>query len=173
MPQVVLVDQDDNQVGLLGRAQAHQGKGKLHRAISVFLFNSKGELLIQQRSQHKLLWPGYWSNTCCTHSRPNQTPLQAAQRRLVQEFGIKAKLKFHHQFIYQAHYKDVGTEHELDHVFIGISDSSPQPNPQEIASWKYVSLVQLQKDLRLHPHQYTPWFKLALKSLTSSDIIKA
>jgi len=173
MTQVILVNQDDKQVGLLDKLKAHQGQGKLHRAISVLLFNSNQELLIQQRSQHKQLWSGYWANTCCSHTQPNETSLQAAERRLYEEFGIKAKLKFHHKFIYHSSFKNIGSEHELDHVYIGTSDAQPKPNPQEISAWKYLSLPQLKKDLKLQPQKYAPWFKLTLKSLTPSDIIKA
>jgi isopentenyl-diphosphate delta-isomerase len=170
--QVVLVNQKDQTLGLENKLKAHQGKGKLHRAISVYLFNSQAELLIQQRSRHKMLWPLYWTNTVCSHPYPNEPYQAAAERRLQEEFGIKAKLKLHHQFIYHEQYKNIGSEHELDAVFTGISDDQPQPDKQEIAGWQYIKLADLKKEIKQHPNKYTPWFKLSLKKLKSSDIFK-
>lgn len=170
--QVVLVNPQDKPISIKAKSTAHQGQGHLHRAISVYLFNSKKQLLIQKRSRHKTLWPLTWANTCCSHPQPGEDYLKAAQRRLQQEFGIKAKLKFHHQFIYQAKYKNIGSEHELDFVFTGISDAQPQPNSQEISDWQYLSLPNLKKAIQNQPDKYTPWFKLTLKKLKPSDIFK-
>jgi len=171
--QVVLVNPQDQPISIEAKSTAHQGQGQLHRAISVYLFNSKRELLIQKRSQHKPLWPLTWANTCCSHPQPGEDYRAAAERRLQQEFGIQAKLKFHHQFIYQAKYKNIGSEHELDFVFTGISDAQPQPNSQEISDWQYLSLPNLKKAIQNTPDKYTPWFKLILKKLKPSDIFKA
>jgi len=171
--QVVLVSPQDQLLGIEEKMAAHQGKPKLHRAISVYLFNSKKELLIQKRSQHKPLWPLTWANTCCSHPQPGEDYLAAAQRRLQQEFGIKTQLKFHHQFIYKSKYKNIGSEHELDAVFTGISDNPPQPNHQEIADWQYLNLPNLKKAIQKQPQNYTPWFKLTLKKLKPSDIFKS
>jgi len=171
--QVVLVTPQDQPISIEAKATAHQDQGQLHRAISVYLFNFKKQLLIQKRSRHKMLWPLTWANTCCSHPQPGEDCLAAAQRRLQQEFGLKAKLKFHHQFIYQAKYKNIGLEHELDFVFTGISDAQPQPNSQEIADWQYLSLPNIKKAIQNQPDKYTPWFKLTLKKLKPSDIFKA
>ena len=171
MPQLILVDKNDNQIGVMEKRQAHLSQGKLHRAISVFLFNTKGELLLQQRSQNKMLWPGYWANTCCSHPQPGESYKKAAERRLNQEFGLKAKLKPHHQFTYKASYKKIGSEHEIDTVFIGVSDDQPQPNKKEISAWKYLKLNQVKKDIQINPNQYGPWVKLALQTINSSDIL--
>jgi isopentenyl-diphosphate delta-isomerase len=171
MSQVILVDQDDKQLGLLDKDQAHRGKGRLHRALSVFLFNPQGELLIQQRSQNKKLWPGFWANTCCSHPLPDESTQQAAERRLFEELGIRAKLKFHHRFIYRAQYRDVGSEHELCSVFIGVSSARPKPDKKEIIQWQYLPLDELKKAVASHPEQYAPWFKLELKRINSSDIL--
>jgi len=173
MTQVILVDKHDQIIGQAEKTKAHLDKGQLHRAISVLLFNSKGELLIQQRSSHKMLWPGFWANTCCSHPVSNESYLQAAERRLKQEFGIQAKLKFHHQFIYQAQYQNIGSEYELCHVFIGISDQTPKPDKQEITTWKYINLKDLKKDMSNNPEKYTPWFKSELKTIKSSDILSS
>ena len=173
MTQVILANKHDQVIGQTAKEQAHLDKGQLHRAISVLLFNKKGELLIQQRSAHKMLWPDYWANTCCSHPLLNESYQQAAERRLQQEFGIKAKLKFHHKFIYQAQYQDIGSEYELCHVFIGISDQTPQPDKQEISDWRYINLKDLKKDIKTNPEKYTPWFKSELKTIKSSDILSS
>jgi len=171
--QLVLINRQDQPLAIEGKTAAHLGKGKLHRAISIFLFNKKGELLIQQRSSSKMLWPLYWTNTACSHPQPGEDYQAAAERRLQEEFGIKAKLKLHHKFIYHEKYKNIGSEHELDAVFTGISDVSPKPDQQEIADWQYIKLADLRKEIKKHPNKYTPWFKLSLKKLKSSDIFKA
>jgi len=173
MTQVILVDKHDQVIGQLEKKQAHLDKGQLHQAISVLLFNSKRELLIQQRSNNKMLWPGFWANTCCSHPASGESYQQAAERRLQQEFNIQAQLKFHHQFIYQAQYQDIGSEYELCHVFTGISDKTPQPDKQEISDWKYINLKDLKKDIENNPEKYTPWFKSELKTIKSSDILSS
>ena len=173
MTEVIIVDQNGQQIGLLEKGQAQLGKGRLHRAVSVLLFNSKKELLIQQRSSQKMLWPLFWSNTCCSHPHPKESYRAAAQRRLKEEFGIRASLKLHHQFIYQARYGAIGSEHEFCSVFIGFSDSQPKANQKEIVAWKYVDINQLKKDIKNQPQIYTPWFHLELKRIRPSDIVKS
>lgn len=170
---VVLVDKTDQLLGLETKVKAHQGGGKLHRAISVFLFNSKGELLIQQRSRFKTLWPLVWANTCCSHPQIGESYQKAAQRRLYQEFGIKAKLRLHHQFIYQAKYRHLGSEYEHDAVFLGVSNQPPKPDKQEIKAWQYISLKTLRADIKAHPDQYGPWLKLIVKKIRPSDIFNS
>lgn len=170
---VILVDQDDKITGQSSKLKAHQGKGLLHRAISVYLFNPRKELLIQQRSKHKLLWPLVWANTCCSHPFPGETYLHAANRRLSEEMGLTVDLKLSHKFVYQAEYKQVGSEHEMYQMLIGVSPQKPHPNPREVADWKYVSLAQLNKEIKSSPGKFTPWLKLALKKLSLSDIFNS
>ena len=168
---VTLINRKDQPLGIEKKSLAHLKNGKLHRAISIQLFNSNGELLIQQRSKHKMLFPLIWANTVCTDVRPYETYLQAAHRRLLEEFGLTSKLKLHHHFLYQAKYKKVGSEKELDHFFIGLTNQTPKPNPQEITDYKFISLKHLKKDIKNYPKKYAPWFKLILKKLQRSDIL--
>jgi isopentenyl-diphosphate delta-isomerase len=163
---VILVDKQDKIVGIESKLAAHQGKAKLHRAISVQLFNRKGELLIQQRSKYKRLFPLVWANTVCTDVRPYETYQQAAQRRLKEEFGLKASLTPAFKFNYSARWQS-GSEREIDQAFFGRATGQPKPDSKEIADWKYVSLKkakQLVKD-------FAPWFQIILKKLKPSDIV--
>jgi len=168
-----LVNKHDQPIGIEEKRQTHLGSAKLHRSISVQLFNAKRELLIQKRSSKKMLWPNYWTNTVCTDVRPYETYLQAGNRRLKEEFGLTAKLIPHHQFIYHKKYLSIGSERELDQVFIGLSSKTPKPNPQEIAEYKYISLKSLKKLVKEKPNQFTPWFKLLMKRLSPSDILSS
>ena len=168
---VVLVNRQDQPLAIQSILKAHQKQGQLHRAVSVYLFNYKDQLLIQQRSKHKLLWPEIWANTCCSHPRINESYVNAAQRRLFEEFGIKAKLKLHTKFIYQASYNQIGTEHEIDAVLIGRSRQTPKPNQHEISKFKYINLDKLEKEFIKSPKDFAPWFKLGLKKLPASDIL--
>ncbi|MEA3355533.1 MAG: isopentenyl-diphosphate Delta-isomerase, partial [Patescibacteria group bacterium] len=135
---VVIITKNDQVIGTKPLLKAHQNPPQLHRAVSVLLFNSKKELLIQQRSTQKPLWPLYWSNTICTHPLLKETYQQAAERRLKEEFGIKTKLYFKYKFKYKARYTKDLSEHELDHVFLGKSDTKPKPDKNEIADFKYI-----------------------------------
>jgi isopentenyl-diphosphate delta-isomerase len=156
---VILVDEHDNDIGTMEKMEAHR-TGALHRALSVLLFNSKGEFLLQRRAKSKYHSAGLWTNTCCSHPLPNETTLQAAKRRLREEMGIDLEPEFSHKFIYQVALNDGLIEHECDHVFIGYFDGEPLLNPDEADAWKYLSMSDLQNDMRLHPHLYTHWFKL-------------
>ena len=169
--QLILVNKKDQITGFKKILTAHQNPPQLHRAISIVVFNSKKEILLQKRSQHKLLWPLFWSNACCTHPRPAESIYQAAERRLDEEMGLKVKLKFLYKFIYKAKYNSKLSENEVDAVFIGISDQKPQLNSKEAADYQYMSFSQLKKDIKINPQKYTPWFKLILKKLKSSDIL--
>ncbi|MBS4057650.1 MAG: isopentenyl-diphosphate Delta-isomerase [Bacteroidetes bacterium] len=156
---VILVDVNDVAQGLMEKMQAHR-EAVLHRAFSVFLFNSNNELLLQQRALGKYHSPGLWTNTCCSHPRQHESVHQAADRRLLEEMGMKAEMKEVFSFIYKA---DVGqglTEHELDHVLIGYSDDVPQLNPAEVNSWKYATMSAIREDMREHPESYTVWFRI-------------
>jgi isopentenyl-diphosphate Delta-isomerase len=163
MEHVILVTADDKPIGTMEKIEAHK-KGILHRAFSVLLFNSKGELLLQQRAKHKYHSAGLWTNTCCSHPLPGEEVENAARRRLMEEMGIDTRPTFAYKFIYRAQLENDLLEHELDHVFFGTFDGEPQINPNEVAAWKYVDIASLKADVQLHPENYTYWFKLILKN---------
>lgn len=160
MVQVILVDEKDNQIGVEEKIAAHK-KGKLHRCFSIFIFNSKGKLLIQKRAKSKYHSGGLWTNTCCSHPRPNHDIKKEAQKRLTEEMGIDTDLKEIFSFIYKAKLGDL-TEYEFDHVFVGKFDGAPRPNEEEAEDWKWVKPEDLKIDVREHPEKYTYWFKLVL-----------
>lgn len=157
---LILVDREDNILGYEEKLTAHMGQGILHRAFSIFIFNSKRELLMHQRSEDKLLWPMIWSNSCCSHPRKGETGESAAHRRLKEELGIDTELIYLFNFIYQAQYKDIGSEHELCSVYIGRSDDKILVNPTEIADWKYFAPEDLNDQIRNDPDKFSPWFKM-------------
>ncbi len=163
---VVLVDQNDQKLGLMEKQQAHVA-GLLHRAFSVFIFNSKGELMIQQRAANKYHSPTLWTNTCCSHPRDEETYEQAAHRRLQEEMGFDCQLEFKFSFIYKAHLENDLTEHELDHVFIGTFDDEPNLNPEEVMAYRWVELDDLKKDMEKNPQNYTAWFKIIFEHYVS------
>lgn len=157
---VVLVDEHDQSIGFAPKLSAHQNGGKLHRAFSVFIFNARGKMLIQQRAWGKYHFGGRWTNACCSHPRRDELPLQAAQRRLQEEFGFKTELQEIFSFVYRAVDNSSGlTEHEYDHVFAGQFDGEPAANPTEIAAWKWIDVMELEVDVRKNPQHYTPWFQ--------------
>jgi len=161
---VILVDEKDAQLGLMEKMEAHE-KGVLHRAFSVFLFNSKGEMLIHRRAMEKYHSAGLWTNACCSHQRDGESSLQAAQRRLKVEMGFSCEISEIFSFIYIADFDHGLTEHELDHVFIGTYDGEIKANPAEVMDWKYISTDALQADISAHPEKYTAWFKIAVPRL--------
>lgn len=158
MEEVILVDENDNAIGTAEKLAAHQS-GQLHRAFSIFIFNGKGEMLLQQRAMGKYHSGGLWTNACCSHPRPNEEPLAAAHRRLIEELNMKVDLKFLFSFKYKAEFENGLTEHELDHVFVGQSDSVPKLNQSEAMAFKYVERNELLKDIEDNPDRYTFWFK--------------
>ncbi len=162
---VILVDNNDRQIGLMEKQAAHI-EPHLHRAFSIFLFNSKGELLMQQRALSKYHSPGLWTNTCCSHPRSGETLEEATSRRLMEEMGMTCPMHEVYTFIYKAPVGQGLTEHEFDHVFIGQSDDIPNINTDEVASWKYMCLDDLKKDLELYPELYTEWFKITFEEMT-------
>lgn len=162
---VILVDNNDCQIGLMEKQAAHI-EPHLHRAFSIFLFNSKGELLMQQRAFSKYHSPGLWTNTCCSHPRSGETLEEATSRRLMEEMGMTCPMHEVYTFIYKAPVGQGLTEHEFDHVFIGQSDDIPNINTEEVASWKYMRLDDLKKDLKLYPELYTEWFKITFEEMT-------
>jgi isopentenyl-diphosphate delta-isomerase len=157
--QVILVNEKDEPIGLMGKMEAHE-KGLLHRAFSVFIFNSKQEVLLQQRAACKYHSPNLWTNTCCSHPRAGETNQQAGERRLQEEMGLQVPLQEVFSFIYKAPFDNGLTEHEYDHVLIGYSDAQPQINPEEVASWKWLSLEAIKEDILQAPERYTAWFKI-------------
>lgn len=156
---VVLVDRNDNELGLMEKQQAHIA-GLLHRAFSVFIFNTNGELMLQQRAANKYHSPTLWTNTCCSHPRENESYLEAAQRRLEEEMGFNCELYYKFNFIYKANLDNGLTEHELDYVFIGTFDGEPQLNPEEVMAYRWVDMNDLKKDMQKNPQNYTAWFKI-------------
>ena len=164
--QVVLVNENDDQIGLMQKLEVHQ-KGMLHRAFSVFIFNSNGELLLQKRAFGKYHSEGLWSNTCCSHPLPDENTSDAALRRLREEMGISASLNFLYSFIYNAELDNGLTEHELDHIFWGISNDLPIINAHEVGDYKYMSMDNLQRDILDNPDNYTEWLKICLEGVAS------
>jgi len=161
MEKVILVNEEDQETGLMEKLEAHKS-GLLHRAISVFIFNNKNELLLQKRALNKYHSAGLWTNTCCSHPRAGEETKAAAIRRLQEEMGLKTELNWCFSFHYKAKLENNLTENELDHVFIGNHDAAPEPNPDEVAEWKYVNLEDLKSDIKTNPEDYTFWFKLIL-----------
>ncbi len=158
MERVVLVDDQDREIGTEEKLKAHLS-GKLHRAISIFIFNDNQEMLLQQRALSKYHSGGLWSNSCCSHPRPGETPLAAATRRLKEEMGIECELQKAFHFIYKAPLDNNLKEFEFDHVFVGHFNGEPVLNPQEACAWKWVGFSDLEKEMQLHPEQFTVWFK--------------
>ncbi|NCF14053.1 MAG: isopentenyl-diphosphate Delta-isomerase [Gammaproteobacteria bacterium] len=163
--ELILVDRADNEVGFVSKADAHDGAGILHRAFSLFLFNDKGELLVQQRAPGKRLWGGYWSNSCCSHPRRGESMQIATSRRLLDELNIEAELEYVYHFCYEAHFGDAGSENELCHVYLGKATEPVQPNDSEIAAIRFVSTVDLDTELADYPERFTPWFKQEWEAL--------
>ena len=157
--QVVLVNNNDEKIGLMPKQEAHE-KGVLHRAFSVFIFNEKNELMLQQRALHKYHSAGLWSNTCCSHQHDGETSLEAAKRRLAEEMGFETDLKETITFIYKAPFDNGLTEHELDHILIGNFSGNPKINEEEVASWKWMDMEELKMDIKNNPKIYTAWFKI-------------
>ena len=157
--QVVLVNEKDEQIGLMPKQEAHE-KGVLHRAFSVFIFNDKNELMLQQRALHKYHSPGLWTNTCCSHQRDGETSIHAGERRLQEEMGFSVPLKETTSFIYKAPFDNGLTEHEFDHILVGAYEHDPTINTDEVANWKWMPLEDVKIDIRKNPDVYTEWFKI-------------
>ena len=166
---LIVVDAQDRILGHGTKAELHQGTGTLHRAFSIFLFNDAGHVLLQQRSADKPLWPEFWSNTCCSHPRRGESYGIATRRRLKEELGVEAPLRFTHRFRYQAQFSAEGAEHELCSVYVGRIDGDPKPNPQEVSDWQWISPSALDGWLETNPQNLTPWFKLEWAALRSGE----
>ncbi len=170
MEQVILVDENDQSLGLMEKMEAHQ-KGILHRAFSVFIFNDKNELMLQQRALTKYHSPGLWTNTCCSHPRKGEETINAAHRRMMEEMGFDCDITEAFSFTYKA---DVGqglTEHEFDHVFIGKYNDAPNINPEEVNDWKFMPTDKISEDITKFPDRYTVWFRIAFKELKTQGIL--
>jgi isopentenyl-diphosphate delta-isomerase len=170
MDYVILVDENDSELGTMEKMEAHV-KGELHRAFSVLLFNSKGEMLIQRRSDHKYHSAGLWTNTCCSHPRPGESVTEAARRRLREEMGIDLQAEKLYSFIYRTDLEGGLVEHELDHVLVGTFDDEPAINPHEVSEWKYVGLPEIKAAIQEQPEAFTHWFKLILNHPEINSLI--
>lgn len=160
---VVLIDEQDQVLGLMEKQQAHVA-GVLHRAFSVFVFNSKNELLLQQRADEKYHSPGLWTNSCCSHPRENETYAEAAHRRLVEEMGFDCEIEEKFHFIYKAQLGEELFEHELDRVFVGYYEGEITINPEEVKAYKWIEMDELIADIKSNPDQYTAWFKIIFEN---------
>ena len=164
--EIILVDENDNEIGTGEKFEVHK-LGQLHRAFSIFIFNSKGELLIQKRAGSKYHSGGLWSNTCCSHPKPSESLEITAHRRLKEEMGIDCDLEEIYKFIYKTKFENGLTEHEYNHVLVGRSDDTPIVNPEEAEDWKWIDVCLLSGDVKSNPDKYTYWFKISL-----DDVLK-
>lgn len=171
MDQVILVDEDDNAIGTMEKLEAHQ-KGILHRAFSVLLFNSQGELLLQKRAATKYHSGGLWTNTCCSHQQPDELAEKTIQRRLSEEMGIQADTTFAYKFIYRTSLDRQLIEHECDHVYVGRFNGEPSINRQEAEDWRFVNLAEVTSDMLANPDQYTYWFKIIARHPTIAAMVQ-
>lgn len=159
---VILVDKNDQKIGLMPKMEAHE-KALLHRAFSVFVFNEKNELMLQQRAASKYHSPLLWTNTCCSHQRDGETNVKAGMRRLQEEMGFTTNLEDVFSFIYKAPFSNGLTEHEFDHVLIGNYNEKPNLNKEEVAAYKWMTLAAVKEDIKTNPDIYTAWFQIIFK----------
>lgn len=164
---LVLVDEADRDIGTLPKTEAHLGAGTLHRAFSVFLFDAQGSVLIQQRAPGKMLWPGYWSNSCCSHPRPGEAVEDAARRRVREELNVECRVEFLYKFRYQARFGDIGSEHELCYVYAGYPSGTLVADPAEIAAHRWVPADELTRAIGAEPDRYSPWMKLEWQRIST------
>ena len=159
---VVLVNTLDQDQGTMEKMEAHRA-GQLHRAFSVFILNSRGELLLQQRAHHKYHSGGLWTNTCCSHPREGEDVVDAGKRRLVEEMGMQCQISKGFDFIYRSELDGGLVEHEFDHVLFGISDVAPQPNADEVADYRYVTFNAVRREMAEDPERFTTWFRICFE----------
>lgn len=162
--QVILVDEKDAAVGVCEKMEAHK-KGVLHRAFSIFIFNNKGEMLLQQRALSKYHSGGLWTNTCCSHPAPDEEILMAARRRLREEMGFQTSIKKVFDFVYKADFDNGLIEHEFDHVYIGQYDGDINFNKEEVMAICYKSISEISNELQTASHNYTAWFHIAFPKI--------
>ena len=165
---LILVDADDNEIGSLDKAACHDGDGILHRAFSLFVLDGEGRVLLQQRASGKRLWPGFWSNSCCSHPRRGETMEEAIHRRLEQELGLHCTLRRLFRFQYQARYGAAGSEHELCSVYAGRADGEPRINESEISAWRWITPAALDAELEADAGAFTPWLHIEWARIRSS-----
>ena len=165
--ELILVDELDNEIGYKSKAYCHDGSGLLHRAFSIFLFNAQGELLLQRRAREKRLWPGFWSNSCCSHPRRGESLATAIERRLGDELNVTADVEHVYHFCYQASFGEAGAEKELCHVFLGKLDGEARPNNSEIESVRLICVRDLDDELAHQAQRFTPWFKQEWRTLNA------
>lgn len=156
---VILVDDKDSPIGTMPKLEAHE-KACLHRAFSVFIFNSAGELLLQKRADSKYHSGGLWTNTCCSHPAPGEQIDDAARKRLLMEMGVDARLEFILKFTYKSPYENGLTEHEIDYIYVGYTNQEPNINPDEVSEFKYMTISDINEDVELNPERYTTWFRI-------------
>lgn len=172
MEYVILVDEQDQAIGKMEKQQAHV-EGVLHRAFSIFIFNSKKELLLQKRASSKYHCGGLWSNTCCSHPRENEAVLDAANRRLLEEMGMQCNLTSIFAFVYKAAFENGLTEHEYDHVFFGESNEIPSINSEEVDDYRFIGMKELQLEIQEQPQNFTPWFLIALDRVNEFNALQS
>ena len=168
---VILVDKNDTQIGLMSKLDAHK-KGILHRAFSVFVLNNNNEIMLQKRAYNKYHSGGLWTNTCCSHQREGENSIEAGKRRLLEEMGFETELKILTSFIYKVEFENGLTEHELDYLLIGKYLKSPVINKQEVADWKWMKIELIADDIKLNPNNYTSWFKIIFDKFQNKIKIK-
>ncbi len=162
---VVLVDSNDKELGTEEKMKAHMNGGKLHRALSVFVFNDKGETMLQRRAMSKYHTQGKWSNTCCSHQKPGESTIDAAHRRLKEEMGFDCEMHEEFNFPYEAEVGNGLTEQEYDHIVFGRYDKAPNPNKSEVMDWRWISISNLKKEIAKTPENFTPWLKLMINEI--------
>jgi isopentenyl-diphosphate delta-isomerase len=165
---LILVDSSDNEIGFLSKSECHMGAGQLHRAFSVFIFNSSGEVLIQKRSPQKELWGLHWSNSCCSHPRKNENIESAVNRRLAEELTIQCPIHFLYKFTYQENFENVGSEHELCYVYVGLFDGEIKADPSEVAECKFISPQKLNREIKASSENFTPWMQMEWNTILGS-----
>ncbi|MFM7387904.1 MAG: isopentenyl-diphosphate Delta-isomerase [Bacteroidota bacterium] len=174
MQEVILVNKHDEEIGTMEKMEAHL-QGMLHRAFSILIFNSQRKLLIHRRAFGKYHSEGLWTNTCCSHPFPGEDLVEAANRRLREEMGMKTSLAPLFSFIYRAELENDLVEHELDHVLIGFTDDEPRVNPDEVSDYKWMAMHEIEEDIEKNPGNYTAWFKKIILEYKSAfnDILKS
>jgi len=168
---VILVDENNNEIGIMEKLEAHV-QGKLHRAFSIFIFNKKGELLLQQRDSKKYHSGNLWTNTVCSHPEPNKDLYECVNNRMQEEMGFKTPVKEVFTFLYKSGYENGLTEHEFDHVFIGFYENNPNPNPNEVMNFKWISIKEIVQDMKKNSEIYTSWFKILMQNSEFLEIIE-
>ena len=160
--EVILVDENDRERGTMEKLEAHR-KGELHRAFSVFVFDSDGYMILQQRAAEKYHSAGLWTNTCCSHPRPGEDLAMAAARRLKEEMGLNTPLVRRTSFIYRAEFENGLVEHEFDHIFTGVTDADAEPDPAEVADVRWMRPDEIRAEIKADPSRFTPWFRIAME----------